>query len=240
LYTGSRGSLCVILEATLRLFPLPEDECHVNAVAADRAQLLEMLRAVMAAPLRPIALCAARIDPPQERAQWLIAVQLGARREVLAQERAAIEQLWPSARILQGAEARSEAELLRDKEFGAVDGPVLRVFLRPAALASALESLEALLATSGDLAPHWWLEPGVARIDIALRERNAGAADLAGITAKARALLAPLGARVQLLHALDTAQALAPLGAGAALMSAIREQLDPTGVFAAGSSHGPR
>lgn len=250
LYTGSNGCLCLILGATLRLFPLPQEECQVLATAVDRAQLVRLANAALAAPVRPISLCAGRIDPARDGAQWLLALQLGGRAEVVAAERTILESLWPGSRCVQGDEARQEAELLRDKAFDEIDGPLLRAYVRPAAFALALEVLERLLeldTREGVLQPRWWLEPGVARIDVALRPQGEGSRRIAQRVVEARAALAPLQGRVQLLHAAgDVGVApFGPIEAGAQLMADLGTQLDPTGVFDSGrfharSLHGPR
>jgi glycolate oxidase FAD binding subunit len=239
LFTGSHGSLCVILEASMRLFALPEEEVLFSAVAADRKEMLRLCALALEAPLRPISLCAARIDPPQPQGEWLVALRLGGRREVVADERATLSSLWPACQVVDGAQARNEAELLRDRQFDAVEGPLLRIELRPSAFAKTLELVEGALRSKEGAAlfhPRWWCEPGIALIDVSMRPAKHDALDLSQALSALRTALAASGARVRWLNtpAGLPGEPLAAAPGALALMHRLREQLDPQGVFASG------
>ena len=169
LFSGSHGSLCVILEASLRLFALPEEECLFSVVATDRAEMLRLCTSLLDSTLRPISLSARRMDPPRTRGEWLVVARLGGRREVLDDERATLATLWPSSHCVSGPNARSEAESMRDN-IGGFDGSMLRVEVGPRAFAQALELVENEMIAHGgaeNFQPR--CEPGLALIDVALR-----------------------------------------------------------------------
>jgi FAD/FMN-containing dehydrogenase len=201
--------------------------------------MLRLCAAVLEAPLRPISLVAARVDPPQAGCEWLVSVHLGGRREVLADECATLAKRWPACHVDEGPEARVEAALLRDKSFAAADGPVLRVETGPRMFAHALEIAESALddgRVAPALQPRWWCEPGLARIEVALRPSGHEPALLARTLSKLRGALAACGGRARLLHA-PAELPIDPSGeppAGLALMRRLREKLDPDGVFASG------
>ncbi len=245
LFAGSHGTLCLILEATLRLFPLPEEDCLLMVDATNRAQMLQLSRAVLEADARPISFTALRNDPTSAGDAWRLCVRLGGRREVVAAERAILAQKLPACTVLEGCEARNEAQSMRDKGFGEIDGPLLCVEIRPQAFAIALELLEELLRTpdaQSSFRPQWSCEPGIARIDIALRPLAHDPRLLERCVTTLRAALAALGGRVRLFHAASDV-AVDPFGApaaGAELMHSIRERLDPARVFASGRFLGSR
>ncbi len=239
LFCGSHGTLGVILEASLRLFPLPEEECSITAVASDNAQMLQLAGKVLAADARPISFSVARLDPPHAHAQWMFAVRLGGRREVVVAERAILSSIFPGALVQHGSEARSDAGALRDRGFGASDGPMLRVEIRPAQFAFALGVLDEWLRAPGassEFRPRVWCEPGLGQIDVALLPR----ADLGDQAVKAlaqlRSALAVKGGRVRLFNGprefVHESHGAAP--AGAQLMQSIRDRLDPARVLATG------
>ncbi len=235
LFTGSHGSLCVILEASMRLFALPEDECVSSVVVADRADMLRLSSVVLDAPLRPISLSATRLDPAQQGGEWTVRVRLGGRREVLADERATLTRIWPACSVMNGSEAISAAEAWRDMNFGEIEGPLLRVDVRPAAFAKAVELVASALNAPDSArtsSARWWCEPGLARIDVALHD----VAHLSRELPTLRANLAPLGGRARVLHAPADfpGDPLIEPPLALALMRSIQNRLDPGGVFASG------
>ncbi len=239
LFAGSHGTLCLILEATLRLFPLPEEDCLLTVGAVSRAQMLQLSRAVLEADARPISFTALRDTSTSAADEWRLYLRLGGRREVVAAERAILAQKLPACAFLDGGAARNEAQDLRDRGFGEIDGPLLCVEVRPAAFAIACELLEELLRTpdaAASFRPQWRCEPGVARIDIALRPLAHDPRLLERCVTTLRAALAALGGRVRLFHAASDVS-VDPFGAptvGLDLMHSIRERLDPARVFGSG------
>jgi glycolate oxidase FAD binding subunit len=61
LFTGSYGTLGLIVEAAFRLHPLPRAQAYVLATAADAGRALEMTQAVLHSPLVPAAI---EVDGP--------------------------------------------------------------------------------------------------------------------------------------------------------------------------------
>ncbi|HZD04139.1 MAG TPA: FAD-linked oxidase C-terminal domain-containing protein, partial [Longimicrobiales bacterium] len=78
LLVGSRGRLGVIVDATLRLFPLPAADRVLVAEAESLEALVALLRAVAGAPLVPAALVAG--EPGGEEAPALAVVRLAGSR----------------------------------------------------------------------------------------------------------------------------------------------------------------
>ena len=140
---------------------------------------------------------------------------------------------------MEGSEARNEVQSLRERSFGEIDGPLLCIEVRPAAFAIALELLEELLRTpdaAASFRPQWRCEPGVARIELALRPLAHDPRTLERCVTTLRTTLSALGGRVRLFHAASDV-AVDPFGAptvGVDLMHSIRERLDPARVFDSG------
>ena len=234
LFTGSQGSLCLILEASMRLFPLPEEECFATATAANRAEMLRLSTVVLDAPLKPISLCATRLDSAKD--VWSVNLRLGGRREVVDDERATLARIWPGVSVLSGDEARRAAQLARDEDGGAADGVTLQVDVRPSVFAAALELVDRTLVSAENYRPRWRCEPGLARFDIALQRVRNEPLLLLRTLSSLRADLASLAGRARLLNAprevpIDAPGITLP---ARALMRSIQDRLDPDGVFDSG------
>jgi glycolate oxidase FAD binding subunit len=224
LYCGSHGSLCVILEASLRLFALPERQLVVRAPYPDAESGLAAARAVRTLAMDPIAVV---MTDRQEvdGGPWSVEVALGGREARVAWEREQIERLLKGATVEDGAE---RAALLRDLEPDAIVTDALHLTCRPSKVASVLASARSLLASAGVQAL-CLVHPGVATIDIPLPAR------LAGLPALVRELRSIEGARVAVRGA-DLPSEIDPLEApraGLALMRRLRATFDPDGRFAA-------
>lgn len=114
LYTGSFGTLCVILEVSLRLFPAPE--C-VGVLESEHASLDEARRALAqlaSLGLRPQSFV---VDPLCERPRSTL-VLAGREEPVRAAVAQATERLAP-LQILEGDEARARERALRDGDWSA-------------------------------------------------------------------------------------------------------------------------
>lgn len=235
LFAGSHGTLGLILEASLRLFPLPEQEVLASWRAPDRGSALAAARRLLGPELSPWS-----VVLTAHGAEWTVHARLAGRAESVAAEHQALERLLPGARCLVGEAAAPAAQELRDSAFGEIDGPRLVLQVRPSACAVALDvALEALAAPQfrGSCTPQWRCEPGLAVIEAALGARAHDPGLLAALTDSLARALAPLSGAVRLLHGPEgmptTADAGAP-SAGLALMGRLRRQLDPAGTFAAG------
>jgi glycolate oxidase FAD binding subunit len=231
LYTGSHGSLCVILEASLRLFPLPESELWVSTRAADSAGMLERARAALALPARIVSLTAER----RERASaWTLFARLAGKRDPVDAERAELLRAWPDAEVVAGGAASEAARALRDSAYGATPDLRLHVACRPGKLAAVLDALEAATGAAG-LSPKWRVEPGIAYVDSILRSDPATRFPIAPLVLELRRTLRPLAAQLALRDAPgDSLGDLDPLGdapRGLELAQRIRHKLDPEGRF---------
>jgi glycolate oxidase FAD binding subunit len=233
LYTGSWGTLGVILEASLRLQPRPEREAVVAACFEERASALAAARAIGALPVKPLAVLVRGSGTAHE-----LVLCLAGRADVLRYETDALTERLPAARILEGESAIELRRALRDRpERGAHGRPMLELALLPSRLEGALAALERAAVGLGET-PELVLQPLLATIEVALA--RADELDAARLLAFQDALLAT-GAR---LHWRAAPRALRELGpsfdvfgrAPRAIdwMRRLRSALDPQGVFAHG------
>ncbi len=238
LYTGSHGSLCVVLEAALRLFPAPERDVVVERAFADRAAALRAAREVLALPLRPVAVLVDElgVDGPADEVARL-SVHLAGMVEPVEDEAAAVARCLGVVETLRDEAARARAAELRDAERRAERWPDLHVTARPSRLDAALEALASVLGPRATLR----IQPGLATVDVRLEGNGDASAPwkrLAEETPALRARLAALGARLHLRNApLEVRRAMHPLGSagpGASLARALRDRLDPHALFARG------
>jgi glycolate oxidase FAD binding subunit len=231
LYCGSHGTLCVIVEASLRLFPEPEEERLVSAGAGGPAAAFELARRALALPFRPVSLSMRR-----DATRWTLQARSFGRSASIGADLDALARVWPVEDVKSGVQARAEAERARDElESGRGSRAVLRVATPPSRVEAALA---ALLAISPELdAAPLAVQPGVAEIELVLAPRDA-----AGVATAARERLRALGATVALRHApREALVGLDPFGEpgpGLELMRRLQRKLDPDGVFAAGRFHG--
>jgi len=222
LYCGSRGSLCVIVEASLRLFPEPERELLLTTAAADTEAAARLAAEALALPARTVSLIAER-----DAAGWRLTARLFGKREAVAAEREPFLRAWPAAEIAADAAAREAAERTRDTALESAGG-VLEIGCRPTEVWQALAAVDEAFA-----APRVRLQPGIALLEISLGAADAG---IAPTCERLRAKLATActgGASVRLvdgpLHVFEP-----PVPAAAALMERLQRSLDPRGVFARG------
>jgi glycolate oxidase FAD binding subunit len=224
LYCGSHGSLCVILEVALRLFPEPEDERYLAGEARGTRGLLACARALADPRLRPLSVLFER----SAGERWRFHLRLAGLREVLERERALATEGLPRGVELvaeaRGDEARAAAELARDRSWAHRAGPFARASGPPSILPAVLAEVERWGSQS------LWIEPGLAAVELALPEGGAERADAA---------LRRLGQLPGLaLQVFDGRSGPWPLLARAApttgveLMRALKRRLDPNGLFA--------
>jgi len=244
LYTGSHGSLCVVLEASLRLFPLAEEDAWLILPAASADAAFALARAALALDARPWTLVLARAEAPAKTAHWALLAHLRGLAEVVAAEKAAFAALEPRAHVLSGGEARDAAADLREKRFAAADDPWLRIACRPSRLAAAHAAVERALATLG------WrsrvlLEPAFASLEVALPgargDRAPAPEALAALVRSLRADLSPLAATVELREGGAAMGLVDPFGEPDATlgpMRRLRSAFDRAGQLAHGRFHG--
>jgi glycolate oxidase FAD binding subunit len=170
LYCGSHGTLCVILEAALRLFPEPEHEAFVSR-STGGDELLGAAGAVLDSEVRPVSVVA-----EGDGREWTLTARLFGKRAALDHELALVRAAWPGAEVLEGSEARRAAEAQRDRMPEAGDEPYARVACLRSSLAGQLERLRDRVAAPA----RWVVQPGVAVVDVtAAPERSARPSDTA-------------------------------------------------------------
>jgi FAD/FMN-containing dehydrogenase len=134
LYCGSRGSLCVVLEASMRLFAGFEREVLLTAPARDRAHAIDSARSAEALGVRPLAIRAENVLDP--RGAWRVHVLLAGRPELVDWGRRTLLASWPGA-----AEGSETSDRLRDAELAPGRWPDLRATARRSQLAAGLARL---------------------------------------------------------------------------------------------------
>ncbi len=236
LYTGSHGSLCLILEVALRLHPEPEHEAFLVAEAADAAGALALARAALELPAHLVSLTLERGEPHLGGRSWSLGARLFGKREAVEAELALCRRALDGCRASEGAAARAAAEAARDRAFDAGDRPWLHGQCWPTKLERALGALERRLADSA-LHVRLRIEPGVASIDAQLAE-DAAPEHVAEFLRSWRRDLDELGGQVELRDAPEAWLAqVSPWHAaprGLSLMRAVKTKLDPAGLFATG------
>jgi glycolate oxidase FAD binding subunit len=234
LYTGSRGALCVILEASLRLFPAPERIAVIAEAYFGRDAALAAAAEVLASPVRPLAVCVE--NSMGDASRWTLHVALAGRTEPVAWEQNAVASIVGTSgttsggHALDGREARARIEWLRDLESGAT----VRLGALPARLPRTLAALDELCAVHG-VHSRLAIHPGVASVVARLILPSGETLDAARLIALSRALQArgiqvtlldaPLGAR-RGVDALANAS-----DAERALTARLKNALDPNNIF---------
>lgn len=165
LYCGSRGSLCVVLEASMRLFAGFEREALLTAPARDLEGALESARAADALGVRPLAIRAENVLDPESR--WRVHVLLAGRSDLVDWGRRTILSTLPGA-----AEGSESIDRLRDAEVDAS-----RMTERPSRLAARLLQLPEGSRTVVDPGVGCaWIFEGTPEVLRAARGPRAGAA----------------------------------------------------------------
>lgn len=228
LYTGSRGSLCVILEASLRLFPAPEHEFVLDATYFGRDAALQAAASVLASPVRPT--CVA-VESASDGGHTLI-VALAGRREPVEWERDHVSAILGDPLRAEGRDARERIERLRDAELDAT----LRVGTSTRCLPRVLDAIDARTRADGTRA-RLVIHPGLATVDVRLTTSDGSTSvDELHVETLARELLA-LDVEVELRATTPAVRgrvdAVTNLPAPArALSERLRDALDPERRFA--------
>ncbi len=227
LYTGSRGSLGVVLEASLRLSPAPETRARLEAMFADRGAALAFARQVLTLDLSLDALTVRRIDRG-----FATELFLGGRQVVISAELARLERAASAhdAATAEGSAAESLYAAAREREPSSAH---LFLSATRTAFAPSLDALDQLFAKHGVTGTEL-LHPGIASAQI-----EVAAPDELPTLEAIRAAL-PANARIQWRGLLPPAvrnqlAQLPPVGSAPASRVAVqlRRALDPEGRFAA-------
>lgn len=134
LYCGSRGTLCVIVEASMRLSAASEREIVVTAAARDRTDALGKATAALALDLQPLSVRAENVLDPA--GAWRVHVVLAGRAGFVEWARDAALQAIPGA-----SEGVETLERITDAELARGAWPVLRVAGRPSRMAACLAAV---------------------------------------------------------------------------------------------------
>jgi FAD/FMN-containing dehydrogenase len=243
-YTGSQGTLCVILEASLRLHALPRSRAVLLASATSRERALEAARAVLASRARPWLVTCHDLVPAREEKHWTISALLAGSSAAVAFEAAELRALLPEARVFGGEEHRSPCDRmsdeLRDLESVAGGWPHVVLECLPTRVEAVLAHVDrALLAARVEA--RILVHPGLATVACWFRSRDGSAISereavafetaLAGVDARHHWRNAPLAWR-RSVRVLGDDPSAPP--AGFETMRALKLALDPLGVFAGG------
>ena len=226
LWCGSEGTLCFLVEGTLRLYPAPAETAVLRATAASAAEAIGRCHALWRAGVQPLAAVvkAQELAGPAE-----LSVVLAGRPEAVEGEAALVRtHALPSAE-LRGADALAmRSELCRAGQ----EAPLV-LATRPSLLHGALEVL-AKAARALQLGPRVSLHPLLATAEVEfpsvplrddrlleLDEMLGSELTGAGLHARWRGL----GTRTPRRK---------PVAAAAELMLRLKRSLDPDGLFAGG------
>lgn len=214
LWCGSRGSLCVVLEASLRLHPLPRERRSLELACASLSEAFALARELARSPARPLALCIEQ----GARGPVGLYLALGGREETVAYERADLEARLagtPLVRSDTGASFEERWRALRDRE--RPDGPWVELWCLPSELERTLEAV-CERAEPLDLVAH----PTLGRAVVALAQ-----------PCPAETLGRDLPARARLrTHGVAGSGLQPPLASTArTMMERLRRSYDPRGTF---------
>jgi glycolate oxidase FAD binding subunit len=101
LWCGSSGTLCVLLETTLRLYPRPAREAVLEARFADRAGALERARALVRSAVQPVA-----VVVEEQGSEWRLSLVLSGRDEIVAHDVDEMRRGLPGSVLHEGADAQ--------------------------------------------------------------------------------------------------------------------------------------
>jgi glycolate oxidase FAD binding subunit len=224
LHCGAHGTLGILLEVSLRLWPLPEEHAWLCCPCRDRSAALEAALGVQALFVKPLAVLA------RSEARWALEVGLAGRADVVAWEVAELTRVLRPSESLCGAQARERIEAARDRALEHGAWPEIELAARPSRLDAALAELEAGLDDAG-VPAEIEVHPLLATAAVRLR----GAAPIAGLCDLHERLLLT-GVRVRWPNAprglARTIDVTGPSPDGLELMHTIQRALDPDGRFA--------
>lgn len=241
LYCGSHGTLCTIVEVSLRLFPEPEHELWLSTGVATLQDALGLAAATLNSPARVVSLSIAEMAPPKQGQAWAVFARLFGRRAAVEAERALLARSWPVHASCEGARAREAAEQMSDAlTFSSSPHPTLHVSCRPSRALGVTELVRVALERLG-IERRLALQPGLAELDVELRGPLEPQA-LAGLVRELRVALREQAAQLALRNAPRAAlldiDPFGERGPGLELMRALQRQLDAAGVYSTGRFHG--
>ncbi len=224
LYTGSRGTLCVLLEASLRLFPRADDHTHLVREESELELLLQRNADLRSLEVEPLAWTLENHAGP-----WRLHVALEGRGRAHAQDVEDVRRVLAPQRVLRGTDADEAFDGLRALELrgGWGEARVLTRHSQMAALLRWLADQEGLLVNAqvglGEVRLHM---PGFGQAPSATQIERLGSL---------RKALTALGARLEPRSVCAQAHLeLAPTLADEPALSwmfSLQQDLDPKGQF---------
>lgn len=235
LYCGSHGSLCILLEASLRLHSAPEARCHVVLDVADVSAALSVAHEIQSTRLAPWTLA---IDAEDMNAPAHVHLELAGRESVVSDERASLPPTWRAARSSSGSDAEALHDHYAAGEADPRDASIVRITARPSQLAAVLKHAAPLLNGLSALR-YVRIQPALASIDLFF-DRDA-TDRVARLAQTLRGKLSTTTARVQVAgdaRLRKLANNFDEVGPALAWMRKLRQQFDPHGVLATGRGPG--
>jgi glycolate dehydrogenase FAD-binding subunit len=229
LYCGSQGSLCFLLEASLRLYPAPEAVCHLVLDVTDVRAALAVAHELQATRLAPWILA---IDADGPTGPAHLHLELAGRAAVVAKERATLPATWNTAQVSEGdAAARAHRVYV---ESGVQGAALVRIHLRPSRVETAWKRCAALIGPDSPLR-YLRLEPALAALELILDSSDPQR--VAALVTELRAALADTGSQLRVggdaaLRA--RVDCFDETGPALPWMRQLRERFDPHGLFATG------
>ncbi len=233
LYCGSFGSLCLLVEINLRLFPAPEEWAAVEFHAESRAQAAQ---AALDLEEMRLPLDAVLIQSPTDTSvRWTVLAFLSGRRAVIDVECDRVHSSLSDSNVKlemqRGTEARSKREQCRDLEWDEQAGWAhLRLGVHPTGLPALLEQLDTCFAGS---VAQFSIQPLIAEVQVRFEEPLT---DTQAVAVHDRLLASGLNfhwrAAPDSLRSQGDIFGSAPTGI--ALMQRLQSTLDPQSVFARG------
>jgi glycolate oxidase FAD binding subunit len=165
LHCGSHGTLGLITEASLRLFPLPRAGCGIVADLDSRERALQAARVVGDLPVRPVSVVVLRST--RESVAWKLRVYLAGLEEAVVWERDRVLEALQDVGARETTAAPSvNHEDAADDEYGGWPG-CIHLSCRPTRIGPTIERLDAALR---ELCPNSraQVHPLVARIAVRL------------------------------------------------------------------------
>ena len=248
LLCGSRGTLGLALEISLRLFPLPDFECLLGVGGSSPRELFELAQRITRLEVSPDLLVlreeSARSTADAPRLSWRLWIAYSGQPQLAQAAAETLEGLagMPTLELTKfaGGEARARRYALRDAGAAPGQWPSFRASCLPSRVGDAFDTIATFAQTCG-WTPTLGACPAIATIDATLD--RASLADEAQLSAALGELRAQLSAAEVRLEPMDlplaVCSALAPDGTGLdrRWMSQLARELDPGGRFA--SSHFP-
>ncbi len=148
-HCGSFGSLCVVLEASLRLHPLPDDRALFKAHFASRGEALEMAARIRQSPVRPVTMLVHDLDLSSAQHPWTVMASLAGHPQVVGFEAQELQTLCPSAAVARGSGVNAITKQIRDIELANGSWPSLSIESQPSTLDEVIGDVRQAAADCG-------------------------------------------------------------------------------------------